>query len=590
MTPQISSRKLLALLLLLTLIVTFLPWIGDTLFNTKGEPREALVALSMVNSGNYILPESYGADIPYKPPFLAWLIVGCSWLTGGQITEFSSRLPSVIATILLIMGVYRYFMTRIGHNVAFATSVVTFTSVEVFRAATACRVDMVVTACIVTAVFALVGASDRRGGRPAFSPVAVILMTCGVLTKGPIGMLLPCLVAGCYMLMRRQRLVPVLGFMFLNGLASLIIPAIWYYLAWQEGGERFLNLAMEENFGRFTGKMSYDSHLNPWPYNLLTLIAGMAPYTLLAIMSLFSLRRLTAGSDNCLWRKPSKLWYRIMALQPATLLSLTASVVVFVFYCIPASKRSVYLLPMYPFLAYFTVMLAQRLIRVKAKSLGVYSIIIASVGLLTAWFVWGFHIVDAAGSTTGLKGAILDLATGLYNKPFGIADWSLIIISIIVCSLTLCVGSRRTERTKAVCALASTLTIYWVLGATVLPRTLNPKSDIVIARQIEKLDPQVDHTYTFNSVKMLRYFTAAFYLGDRLRMFAPEEGSSQSVGNSDATELPDEGYLIVGDREFDAWDERYGNMYNLDTVWTGSRRSADCRSIPYILRFKALRQ
>ena len=61
--------------LLLVLIVTFVPWLGDTLFNTKGEPREALVAVTMLNSGDFILPESYGADIPYKPPFLAWQTV-----------------------------------------------------------------------------------------------------------------------------------------------------------------------------------------------------------------------------------------------------------------------------------------------------------------------------------------------------------------------------------------------------------------------------------------------------------------------------------------------------------------------------------
>ncbi|MDE6495491.1 MAG: dolichyl-phosphate-mannose--protein mannosyltransferase, partial [Duncaniella sp.] len=90
---------------LLVLVVMFVPWLGDTLFNTKGEPREAVVAVSMINSGNYILPESCGGDIPYKPPFLAWLIVAASWLTGG-VTEFSSRLPSAVATILMAMGGY----------------------------------------------------------------------------------------------------------------------------------------------------------------------------------------------------------------------------------------------------------------------------------------------------------------------------------------------------------------------------------------------------------------------------------------------------------------------------------------------------
>ena len=67
-------RRIFFFITLLVLVVMFVPWLGDTLFNTKGEPREAVVAVSMINSGNYILPESCGGDIPYKPPFLACLL------------------------------------------------------------------------------------------------------------------------------------------------------------------------------------------------------------------------------------------------------------------------------------------------------------------------------------------------------------------------------------------------------------------------------------------------------------------------------------------------------------------------------------
>ena len=48
------------------------PFLGVTIFYTKGEPREAIVALSMLESGNWILPVNYGTDIAYKPPFFYW--------------------------------------------------------------------------------------------------------------------------------------------------------------------------------------------------------------------------------------------------------------------------------------------------------------------------------------------------------------------------------------------------------------------------------------------------------------------------------------------------------------------------------------
>lgn len=56
--------------LLSTLVI--IPFLGETIFYSKGEPREAIVAYSMLESGNWILPLNYGTDIAYKPPFLYW--------------------------------------------------------------------------------------------------------------------------------------------------------------------------------------------------------------------------------------------------------------------------------------------------------------------------------------------------------------------------------------------------------------------------------------------------------------------------------------------------------------------------------------
>ena len=56
-------------LLLIVACVTILPFLGLADFHTKGEPREAVVAYSMLDSGDWILPRNNGGEIPYKPPF-----------------------------------------------------------------------------------------------------------------------------------------------------------------------------------------------------------------------------------------------------------------------------------------------------------------------------------------------------------------------------------------------------------------------------------------------------------------------------------------------------------------------------------------
>ena len=79
------------LMILSTLVI--IPFLGETIFYSKGEPREAIVAYTMLESGNWVLPLNYGTDMPYKPPFLYWCIAVFSALLGG-VTEFFSRLPS----------------------------------------------------------------------------------------------------------------------------------------------------------------------------------------------------------------------------------------------------------------------------------------------------------------------------------------------------------------------------------------------------------------------------------------------------------------------------------------------------------------
>ena len=85
--PKISSKTSLFLLLLVISTLTIIPYLGLTNFHTKGEPREAIVAVSMLQNDNWILPINNGGDIAYKPPFHWYRSVVPS---AGEVTEFTS--------------------------------------------------------------------------------------------------------------------------------------------------------------------------------------------------------------------------------------------------------------------------------------------------------------------------------------------------------------------------------------------------------------------------------------------------------------------------------------------------------------------
>ena len=108
---------------------------------------------------------------------------------------------------------------------------------------------------------------------------------------------------------------------------------------------------MEENFGRFLGKMSYESHEQPIIYYIYTTIAGFIPWSILVLFSLFALKYSSPNLSVKTWW--NKLKSAVKNTDPIRLFTFLAFAVIFVFYCIPKSKRSVYLLPIYPFLAFF---------------------------------------------------------------------------------------------------------------------------------------------------------------------------------------------------------------------------------------------
>lgn len=98
-----SARQDLFWLLLLALVVLGAglglrdPWPAD-------EPRFALVAKQMVESGQWLFPMRGGELYPDKPPMLMWLIAFFFSLTGSL--KISFLLPSLLAGLGCVTLVY----------------------------------------------------------------------------------------------------------------------------------------------------------------------------------------------------------------------------------------------------------------------------------------------------------------------------------------------------------------------------------------------------------------------------------------------------------------------------------------------------
>jgi len=158
-----SSQNKLLVVTLLALLLS-LPWI-DRAFYSRGEPREALVAQAMVTTANWISPPAYNGAVPSKPPFSHWLIAAFS-LPRGEVTEFTSRLPSAIAFTLFCGAFFAFLSNRVGGDRALLATLIFMTSAEWFRAAVTCRVDTILSVSLAGALLALFSWSER--GRKGF--------------------------------------------------------------------------------------------------------------------------------------------------------------------------------------------------------------------------------------------------------------------------------------------------------------------------------------------------------------------------------------------------------------------------------------
>ena len=556
---NIKYNKALWLIIILA-IVMMIPFLGLSDFNTKGEPREAVVAYTMLEHGNWILPINNGGDIPYKPPFFHWCIAFFS-LIAGHVNEYTSRLPSAVSLVLMTIGGFVFYAKRKDTQTSLIAAILTLTAFEVHRAGMNCRVDMVNSALMVGAMYLLYRWWEK--GKHQLPWLAILCMSGATLTKGPVGIILPCFVMGVFMLTQRENFWGIVWRMALTALLSLIIPFCWYYAAYLQGGDEFLRLVKEENIDRFMGKMAYESHENPAWYNLLTLVMGWAPYTLLLLFSLFILP----------WKKFSKTQFleNVKKATPLQVFTWLAFLLVLFFYCIPKSKRSVYLLPCYPFMAYLIAEYIVWMMKEKTEAIKVYAGVIASLAiiLVVATLVIRagcipdtiFHGKHAADNIAMLH-AIGESTHG---------------ILFYVCQMFLLIGAyyifkalKKKETSQMMrYTLVMIIAIFITLDSTLQPAVLNTKADKHLAPVIEKKF-DTSKLYSYMSIEMMHFFSLNFYLGDKIQQFDKV--------------LPQDGVLMIPEGDMPDFKEKFGKDYTLQKVWE-VKRLVECRHPVGFYRF-----
>ena len=340
------------------------PWPSD-------EPRFALVARQMVESGNWWFPHRGSELYSDKPPMLMWWQAALYSLLGNWRVAF--LLPSLIAAMVTLACVVdlgsRLWNRRVGLYAGWALLL----AVQFVFQAKKAQIDPLVVMFITLANYGLLR-HLLLGPAWRWWALGWLAAGLGVITKGvgvlALLMLLPAALASragwrgvavqagdrrfwlgpaCFLLAIALWLVPVLVQALATGL-----PEYHAYLH---------DILLRQTAGRYT--RSWDHHQPPW-YFLGTMATLWLPTVLLLP-----------------WALPA-WWRRLRRRDARYLLPLAWWLLLLVFFSLPDGKRDVYLLPALPMLCLALAPLLPGLLRRR----DVQAVLAATAVLLSLSLLW----------------------------------------------------------------------------------------------------------------------------------------------------------------------------------------------------------
>ncbi len=248
-------------------VVPLLLVLGDEL--QEIDPAQyAEVGRRIALTGDFVMLHDAWGDFLNKPPMTMWLIALAIRALGA--TSAAARLPSLLAGLLTVACVFRLGERLWDRRTGWAAAALYAASPALLLSVADPKIDALVTAFIALAVLCAVEGRTR----PWALWLAWVFAGCGLLTKGPIGLVIPGLAVLPEALRRRWdgqggaadvwwrrpfALKPLRGLLLAAAVAA---PWFWAMRAqWGNYGPQFI--LWEQTFGRVFHQSTYNDDTTP---------------------------------------------------------------------------------------------------------------------------------------------------------------------------------------------------------------------------------------------------------------------------------------------------------------------------------------
>ena len=404
-----TSRRTLLWLLLIAAVAPYFIGLDDSSIWDANEAFYVETPREMLESGDYVSP-SFNYQPRFNKPVLSYWIVAAFYRMLG-ISPGVQRLPIALAAMVLIA--VAFFLARAAYpsvaadgsgrvEAALWAALGLAITPRLLMFARRIFIDIYITMFMGLTLLFFALSERYPAKRRLFLVLMYVSVGLGVLTKGPVALVLPAFVFGAYLIFRRE--VRRLSDMMIPAGALIVLAIVvpWYATLYSRHGWTYISsFLLGENVARYTEGYGVDSVRGPFFY-LPVLVSDSFPWSafLFAAAAAGWRSRRSTIPDERVTRFRLLLWLWIGGIV--------------LFFTLSAAKQDLYIFPIVPAVAALAGLAIARGLAQEPRAAKAIRFTTATIGLIVVFVAAGVvYLFREGGSNYALAGALTTSIVGI---------------------------------------------------------------------------------------------------------------------------------------------------------------------------------
>ena len=353
--------KIAIFLIFIFVFVAIFPILLERDFTPANELRYLSIADEAIRNNHFFFFTNQGEPYADKPPLFLWIVMLGKVLFGHHSILFLS-LFSLLPAFIIAFVMDRWIAPHISFSIRVAALMMLFSTAMFIGSAVVIRMDMLMAMFIILALRIFFSMEEEGNNKRIYSWLFPICVFMAIFTKGPIGLLIPLISTITYLLLTKRAYHIKRYWGVTTWVILLTLSFLWFANTYMEGGKEFLyNQLFHQTLGRAVNSFHHD----------ILLLLSLQFLVFTCSLSILIVVTVISGIRSKVERIGLEKFFMCIIGTSFLLLSLISS------------KLDIYMLPLFPFGIYMSVLW---LSRVKNYKIIIASLIIPAIALVLALF------------------------------------------------------------------------------------------------------------------------------------------------------------------------------------------------------------